>query len=85
MRSILLVLLLLPFISTSQKLVKIRIGYQTSQTNQNTVHIDSVLFEQGFGQGGALKFHLLLFDSDCEHIDSLELGEYNPFNTNYKA
>ena len=85
MKHILLLLLLLPLLANSQKLVQIRISYQTSQTNQNTVHIDSVLFEQGFGQGPALKFHLLLFDEDCEHVDSLDFGEHNPFLNNFKA
>jgi hypothetical protein len=85
MKSILIALLWLPTICIGQSLVKIQISYQTSSSNQNTVHIDSILVESGFGQGGALKFHLLIFDNVCELVDSLELGEYNPFNSNYKA
>lgn len=85
MKRILIALLLFPFFSVSQSLVEIQISYQTSWSYQNTVHIDSILVESGFGQGGALKFHLLIFDNDCEHVDSLELGEYNPSNYNYKA
>lgn len=71
--------------SISQKDVKIRISYQTSSTNQNTVHIDSVLVEQGFGTGASLKIHLLLFDSDCNLLDTLDFGEYNPYGYSYKA
>lgn len=79
MKTLLLGLFFLPFICSSQMHIKIRISYQTSQTNQNTVSIDSTLFAWGFGQGPDLKIHLLMFDSDCENVDSLELGEYSKF------
>jgi hypothetical protein len=78
-------MLMLPLISFNQKKVKVQISYQTSTINQNTVQIDSLIVESGFGQGVALKIHLLLFDNNCELVDTLNLGEYNPFNQNFKA
>jgi hypothetical protein len=85
MKNILIVLLLLPINSIGQSLIDIQISYQTSVTSHNTVRFDSVLVESGFGQSSSLKFHLLVFDTECKHVDSMKLGEYNPFNTNFKA
>lgn len=85
MKGLLFFVLLITFWSTGQTLVKVQISYQTSYEYQNTVHIDSNLVESGFGQGGTLKFHLLIFNNDCELIDTLALGEYNPYGSNFKA
>ncbi|MCJ8292681.1 MAG: T9SS type A sorting domain-containing protein [Crocinitomicaceae bacterium] len=88
MKTILFLLLLLPYFGVSQTEVNIRTSTATwgpSINNNNTVHVDSVLIENGVGQGGAFKFCLVLFSPDCGLLDTLEIGQYNPFNTNYNV
>lgn len=88
MKNLIFLALLMPYFGLSQTNVDIQTSTATwgpAINNNNTVHVDSVLIEYGMGQGAAFKFCLVLFDTDCLLMDNLEIGQYDPFNSEYQV